>query len=132
MLDAGLTGIKETGSMVVGCADTAASVGSGELAVLATPVMIAWMEKTAAVSVKPHLPVSCTSVGTMIEVRHLSATPVGMTVRYESELVEIDRRRLVFRVSAYDDTGLIGEGKHERFIVDKEQFMVKANAKRGE
>jgi len=81
------------------------------------------MEFCAAESVLPYLPAGSSTVGTRLDVRHLSATPVGMTVRCETELVEIDRRRLVFLCRAYDDAGLIGEGTQERFIVDDAKFM---------
>ena len=104
----------------------AQALGSGGLPVYATPCMITLMEYTAMESVKPYLPEGSSTVGTRIDVKHLSATPVGMTIRCETELVEIDRRRLVFACRAYDDAGLIGEGTQERFIVDDERFMEKA------
>ena len=97
--------------------------------VFATPSMIALMELCAAESVQPLLPAGNSTVGTRLDVKHLSATPVGMTVRCETELIEIDRRRLVFLCRAYDDAGLIGEGTQERFIVDNAKFMEKTQAK---
>jgi len=124
-------GIKGTQSVTVSNDNTAATMGSGTLAVFATPAMIALMEKTAYVSVQNELDEGCGSVGTLLNVKHLAATPVGMTVTCESELVEIDNRRLVFTVKAYDEKGLIGEGTHERFIVQNEKFLAKTNAKKG-
>ncbi|MBQ2770583.1 MAG: thioesterase family protein [Clostridia bacterium] len=111
---------------------TAAACGSGLLPVFATPQMIAMMEQTAAESVAPYLPEGSSTVGTHLDVRHLAATPVGLAVTCETELVEIDRRRLVFSCRAYDSAGLIGEGVQERFIVNSESFLRKTEAKRGE
>jgi len=108
---------------------TAAACGSGLLPVFATPHMIALMEQTAAESVAPYLPEGCSTVGAHLDVKHLSATPVGLTVRCETELIEIDRRRLVFACKAYDPSGLIGEGRQERFIVDSEKFLSKLESK---
>jgi len=81
-------------------------------------------------SVKPYLPEGSSTVGTLINVKHLAATPVGMRIRCETELIEVDRRRLVFLCRAYDEAGLIGEGTQERFIVDNAKFMEKTQAKR--
>lgn len=108
---------------------SAARVGSGLVDVLATPMMVALIEKTCLESVHPHLEAGQGTVGTLVNVSHVSATPVGKRVWCESELVEVDRRRLVFRVKAYDDCGLIGEGTHERFIIDTAKFMEKINNK---
>lgn len=124
-------GIKGTQTIKVTEENTAAAMGSGTLAVFATPAMIALMEKTAYLSVQDALDEGMGSVGTYLNVKHLAATPVGMQVTCESELVEIDSRRLVFTVKAYDETGLIGEGTHERFIVLNEKFLAKTNAKKG-
>ncbi len=122
-------GIKHTETEIVTPEKTAAKVGSGALPVYATPAMIALMEKTAMNSVSDKLEVGQGTVGTLLEIKHLSASKEGSTIRCESELTEIDRRRLVFCVKAYDEAGLIGEGKHERFIVDNEKFMEKVNNK---
>jgi len=107
----------------------ASALGSGGLAVYATPCMITLMEYCAMESVRPFLPEGSSTVGTRLEVKHLAATPIGMTVRCETELIEVDRRRLVFLCRAYDDAGLIGEGTQERFIVDNAKFMEKTQAK---
>ncbi len=125
-------GIKGFGELVVNESNTAEALGSGSLAVLATPSMIALMEKTARLSVDPFLEEGQSTVGTLVNVKHLSATPVGMKVTCNTELVEIDRRRLVFHVECSDEKGLIGEGDHERFVIDAEKFMSKTSAKLSE
>ncbi len=109
---------------------TAARMGSGLLEVLATPAMIALAEGTAMESVQPLLEEGQGTVGTRLDIAHIAATPVGMTVRCETELVEVDRRRLVFSVKVYDDRELVGEGTHERFIIDNARFLQKAQGKR--
>ena len=103
--------------------------GSGGLEVYATPAMIALMENTAWASVEPCMEEGRSTVGTKLDVSHLSASPVGARITCESELVEIDGRRLVFKVSASDDAGLIGEGMHERFIINTDKFMARTEAK---
>ncbi len=108
---------------------SAARVGSGLVDVFATPMMVALIEQTCYESVLPHLDEGQGTVGTLVNVSHLSATPIGMRVWCESELTEVDRRRLVFSVKAYDDCGLIGEGTHERFVIDTAKFMEKLKNK---
>ena len=125
----GITGSSET---LVDESNTALTMGSGELEVFATPAMVALMEEAAAESVKPYLDENSTTVGTALNVEHISATPIGVSVRCESELCHIDGRKLVFNVTAFDAAGVIGKGRHERFIVEKERFMKKAEAKRAE
>ena len=124
-------GIKGCRELVVTEKLTGGSVGSGELDVYATPSMIALMEGTASESVKSGLEAGQGTVGTGISIRHLAATPVGMKVRCETELVEVDGRRLIFRIAAYDEKEKIGEGTHERFIIYNERFQDKANSKLG-
>ena len=92
--------------------------------------MIALLEETAWKSVQPFLDAGLGTVGTRVDVRHLAATPLGMQVTCESELVEIDRRRLVFKVDVFDESGKIGEGTHERFIIQNDKFFAAANAKK--
>ncbi len=121
--------IKGTAALTVTDEVTAAAVGSGMLPVFATPSMIALMEKAAAESVAPQLDAGMTTVGTKLDVAHTAATPVGMTVRAETELTEIDGRRLIFTVRAFDELGEIGSGTHERFIVNAEKFLAKAEIK---
>ena len=123
------TGICGVQTIVVAEQQTAKYLGSGELAVFATPCMIALMENTAYRSVQPCLEPGQGTVGTLLNVKHLAATPVGMEVRCETKLIEVDRKRLVFEVKAFDACGLIGEGVHERFIVDNQRFMQKAGSK---
>lgn len=123
-------GIENNSEVKVCENNTALALGSGTLAVFATPAMIALMEKTASQSVENYIEEAQTTVGTKLDVKHVAATPVGMTVKCESKLIDIDRSRLVFEVKAYDETGLIGEGIHERFIVDSEKFLNKTNKKR--
>ena len=94
-----------------------------------TAMMIALIEKAAVYSVEPFLEPGQGTVGTHVDVSHCSATPLGMRVWAETELVGIDRRKLTFRVAAYDERGLIGEGRHERFIIDYARFQAKADAK---
>lgn len=112
-------------TMVVAEKDTALQYGSGLLNVYATPAMIAFMENTAHKSIGEFLPNEETTVGIEINVKHQKATPMGMTVSCESVLKEVDGRKLVFEVKAWDEKGLIGEGTHTRFIVNKEKFMQK-------
>lgn len=123
------TGIKGAAECVVTAAETAAAFGSGSLDVLATPKLVALMENAALTAVKPYLDEGSDTVGTRIDVAHIAATPVGMKVRAEAELVEIDRRRLVFSVKAWDERELVGEGTHERFIIGAEKFLAKCNSK---
>ena len=109
--------------------NTAKSVGSGSLNVYATPAMLALMEKASCEALKDVLAEGETSVGTLLNVKHLAATPVGMTVTATAELIERDGRKLVFNVSASDESGLIGEGSHERFIVLADRFTEKTYSK---
>lgn len=122
-------GIKNNKSLTVSEEKTALSMGSGSLRVFATPAMIALMEATAAESVLPYLEQGTTSVGTKVNISHLAADPVGMTVLCESELIELDGRRMVFKVVVHDEQSVVGEGIHERFVVKTESFMKKTEAK---
>lgn len=108
---------------------TATAVGSGTLEVLATPVMLANMEKAAWTAVAPALSPEESTVGTRIDVRHLSPTPIGLSVTCAAELLEVDGRRLLFRVTAYDGKGIIGEGTHERVMIQSAKFVEKARKK---
>ena len=128
-LETGITGISEE---TVTEETVASSMSSGGLPVYATPRMIGMMEYTAWASVEPYLEEGKGTVGTHLDVSHVSASPLGAHIRIESELSEIDRRRLVFTVKAFDDEGLIGEGTHERFIIDNAKFMERTLSKLGE
>ena len=127
MIEKGIKGHLEQTVTDELCADR---IGSGLVKVFATPMMIAIIERTCNESVTPLLDPGQGTVGTRIDVSHCAATPVGMRVWCDSELIEVDRRRLVFSVRAYDQCGLIGEGTHERFIIDSDRFQQKANEKK--
>lgn len=110
-------------------ADTAFQIGSGALRVLATPRMISFMEQTAHHLLARHLPAGDTSVGTLINVRHLAPTPVGGSVRIRCEVLEVSGRKIVFDVQAFDAQEQVGAGRHERFIVDEARFLQKVAGK---
>lgn len=124
----GLTGEIE---MVVTEDDTAARWGSGLVPVFGTPRLVGLMEGAAVQALEGRLPQGQTSVGGRIDVRHLAATPVGMRVHAYAELMEVDGRRLLFRVEAWDEVEQIGEAIHERFVVGVERFVARAQAKAG-
>ena len=124
-------GIKGTTERIVDESITAKAMGSGSLSVFATPAMIAMMEKAACDSVQPELDEGCGTVGTLINITHDAATPVGMKVRCESELIAVDGRKLTFKVEAFDEKGRIGGGTHERFIIFNDKFQAKTDAKLG-
>ena len=126
MIQTGIKGYKE---QTVTAEMSAARIGSGLVEVFATPMMVALIEQTCLESVLSYLEEGQGTVGTLVNVSHVSATPVGMRVWCESELTEVDRRRLVFKVKAYDECGLIGEGTHERFVIDNAKFMDKIKHK---
>ena len=109
--------------------NTAICAGSGTLPVLATPFMCALMEKAAWMAIAPALNEGDSSVGTKLNISHLSATPVGLKVWAESEVTAVDGKRIEFKVTAGDEKGLIGEGTHERFIVTDERFLAKTAKK---
>jgi len=123
------TGIKNEQTIVVSEDQTAEKVKSGGLPVYATPEMIALIEATCFESVSRLLEEGQGTVGTLLNIRHNAPTPVGMKVTCRSELVEVDRRRLVFKVEVTDEAGPVGEGTHERFIIDEAKFMAKVAEK---
>lgn len=110
----------------------ASHMASGTLDVFATPCMVALMEYTCMQLLAPHLPEGITTVGTAVNISHVNPTPLGARVRAQAQLTETDGRRFVFRVAAYDEEGLIGEGTHERFSVKAGRFQEKANARKRE
>ncbi|MFT3984269.1 MAG: thioesterase family protein [Lachnospiraceae bacterium] len=122
-------GIKGEIRKVVTNDDTAVVYKSGEAEVYATPAMAALMEETAWMSIKPYLDEEESSVGTMLCITHISPTPIGMSVVCQSHLVTMEGKKLVFELRVEDEKGLIGEGTHERVIVEKEKFQTKANKK---
>ena len=109
--------------------NTSICAGSGTLPVFATPFMCALMEKAAWMAIAPALNEGDSSVGTKLNISHLSATPVGLKVWAESEVTAVDGKRIEFKVTAGDEKGLIGEGTHERFIVTDERFLARAAKK---
>lgn len=123
-------GIKGSQTVTADESNSAKAMGSGTLDVFATPAMIALMEKTAWTSVAPYLEEGQGTVGIKLDVTHDAPTPLGMTITCESELVEIDGRRLVFNVTATDGKDIIGSGRHERFIISDDKFQNKADSKR--
>lgn len=120
-----LKGLCHSETLVVEHKDTAAVYGSGALEVFATPAMIALMEKTCLESVVGKIGDGNTTVGIAVNIKHLKASPVGSLIRCDSKLIEVDRKRLVFEVQCFEGETLIGEGIHERFVVDSEKFMAK-------
>jgi predicted thioesterase len=111
-------------TMTVQESDTAsAGGGEGLPPVFSTPRMIGRMEQTAHKAVRAELAEGQTTVGTAVNIRHMAATPVGMQVRFRAELLEVDGRRLRYKVEAWDETEKIGEGEHERFIIDSQRFQ---------
>lgn len=121
-------GVRGEAALTVGEEQTAARFGAGGVRVLATPVMIGLMENAAWQAVDALLPEGETTVGTLVNVRHLAATPVGEQVVAHAELIEIDGRRLVFRVSARDEHREIGEGIHERARVNLARFLARVES----
>lgn len=109
--------------------NVAAAVGSGGLAVYATPAMIALMEKAAWRAVEPCLEAGSTTVGTEINVRHIAASPIGAKIRAVAVVTAVDRKKISFSVEAFDESGKIGEGTHARFIVRSDEFLAKAEAR---
>ena len=122
-------GLKGRAEAVVSDANTAQAACSGALPVFGTPFMCALMEEASWKSIAPHLEPGQSTVGTKLNISHDSATPMGMKVWAESEITEVDGKRLVLKVAAYDEKGLIGQGTHERFIIADERFLVKAARK---
>lgn len=122
-------GQKGKQSLIVTKEQTAQMVGSGELAVFATPSLVSLVEKTAWQSIASKLDKNQTTVGSKIELTHLAPTPISMQVWCETELIEIDRKRLIFETIVYDEKDTVAKGIHERFIVDETAFNAKANQK---
>ena len=122
-------GLKGRAEAVVSDANTAQAACSGALPVFGTPFMCALMEEAAWKSIAPHLEPGQSTVGTRLNVSHDSATPVGMRVWAESEITQVDGKRLVLNVAAFDERGPIGQGVHERFIITDERFLAKTAKK---
>ncbi len=122
-------GLKGRAESLVTEENTALTAGSGTLPVFATPFMCALMEKAAWTSIAPCLEEGESTVGTKLDITHDSATPLGMKVWAESQVTEVDGKRIVLKVAAYDEKGLIGQGIHERFIITDQRFLAKAARK---
>jgi fluoroacetyl-CoA thioesterase len=127
-LKPGLTGSAE---IVVGTRDTAPHVGSGKIGVLATPIMVNLMEAAALQAVERFMPPGHQTVGTHLDVRHFAATPVGLRVRASAELVKVEGRVLTLRIHAEDEREKIGEGVHERLIINVGRFDLRMQKKLG-
>lgn len=122
----GLNSIIETTAMQK---DSAINYGSGAVDVYSTPAMIALLESSARNAVDLHLPKGYTTVGIKVDVKHLAATPIGSRIKASAELIEVDGKRLVFKVEAFDEVEKIGEGIHERFVIDMDKFMGRLDKK---
>lgn len=122
----GMKGIAET---TAEREDTALEVGSGSLLVYATPCMVALMEGAACEAISAALPEDKTSVGIELSIKHIAATPVGMDVRAEAEVVAVEGSIITFNVTAFDEAGKIGEGTHKRAVVTTQKFLDKTYAK---
>lgn len=122
----GLNSIIETTAMQK---DSAINYGSGAVDVYSTPAMIALLECAARNAVDLHLPKGYTTVGIKVDVKHLAATPIGSRIKASAELIEVDGKRLVFKVEAFDEVEKIGEGIHERFVIDMDKFMGRLDKK---
>ena len=109
--------------------DTAREVGSGDLLVYATPCMVALMEGAACEAIEEALSENLTTVGTALNIEHISATPVGLEVRAEAEVTAVEGKTVTFRVTAFDEAGEIGRGTHKRVIVNSQKFLDKAYMK---
>ena len=118
-------GLKFESQTVVSSANTALTLGSGDMEVFATPAMVALMENAAMLAVKDYLPEGSATVGTQMNTSHIKASPLGVTITASATLTAVDGRRLEFDVKAWDEKGVIGEGSHTRFIVDRERFLSK-------
>ncbi len=123
------TGMTATVEKIVEDKDTALSFGSGGVKVFATPMMIGIMENAALKAVDHALPQGFATVGSSLDVKHLAATPVGMKVKATAELLEISGKKLTFKLEAYDEVEKIGEGIHERYIIDLNKFLQKTSSK---
>lgn len=115
-------GLKGSVEIIVSDAHTAPRIGSGRVAVLATPVMINVLEAAALDAIESLLPAGHQSLGTHLDVKHYAATPVGMKLRGVAEVTRVDGRNIHFRVEAFDDKERVGDGTHERVVVNVERF----------
>lgn len=124
-----IIGMKGEASTLVEKEDTAQYVGSGSLLVYATPCFAALMEGAACAAIEEVLPLGQTSVGTALNLEHLSATPVGLEVRASAEVTAVDGRKITFAITAFDEAGEIGRATHTRVLVNNEKFLEKTYQK---
>ncbi|MCC8068913.1 MAG: thioesterase family protein [Methanosphaera sp.] len=122
-------GTKATYKVMVDKSNTAKTMGSGSLDVFATPSMVAIMEKASTMALERYLDNGATTVGTALDITHVSATPIGLEVYATAEVITVNNRKITLKVQAFDEVGLIGEGTHTRFIVFAEKFQNKADSK---
>ena len=122
-------GMKGEVSSYVEREDTALEVGSGSLLVYATPCMVALMEGAACEAIESAMEENKTTVGTALNIEHISATPVGMDVRAEATVTEVSGNVITFEIHAYDEAGEIGRGTHKRAIVPVQKFLDKTYSK---
>ena len=118
-------GLKYESVVEVTSANSAKTMGSGDMDVFATPSMVALMENAAMMAVASALPEGTATVGTQINTSHIKASPIGATVTASAELTEVEGRKLTFKITAYDADVVIGEGDHVRYIVNREKFLSK-------
>ena len=118
-------GLKYESQTVVSTTNTAKTLGSGDMEVFATPAMIALMENAAMMAVAPYLDEGASTVGIEMASSHIKASPIGATITASAELISAEGRKLSFKVKAWDEQGVIGEGNHTRFVVDRERFLSK-------
>ncbi len=123
------TGFREEAEETVTAENTAEVLGSGSLAVYATPAMICLIEKAAATLAQRYLPEGWTSVGISLQIKHKAPTPIGMKVRAEAEIIGIEGRKITYSVRVFDGKDEVGSGVHERFIVESKKFQNKADGK---
>jgi fluoroacetyl-CoA thioesterase len=124
-----IPGLSAELNITVSEADTAAKWGSGLVPVYSTPALVGLMEAAAVKALEGQLDAGKTTVGGHIDVRHLAATPVGMSVRARAELTAVEGRKLTFQVDAWDEVEKIGEALHERFLIDTDKFVAKVQSK---
>jgi fluoroacetyl-CoA thioesterase len=122
-------GMKHEATFQVDEQYTAFHIGSGSLRVLATPSMIGFMERISHQLLARCLPEGYSSVGSLVDVRHLAPTPLGWTVRVTSEVIEVEGRKVTLAVEAWDDEEKVGQGRHERVVINLERFLQRVQAK---
>lgn len=127
MINVGLTGKAQS---IVTNENIAKTMKSGSLDVYATPALVALMEQAACNALEDKLEKGTTTVGIKMDVQHIAATPLGLNVSAKASVIEVDERKIIFHVEAFDDKELIGKAVHSRFIVKTDKFMDKANAKK--